>query len=103
MQIGLFKIPVIRLLLLMILSQCYLLQAQWTRQSPIPTGQTITNVCFINPDTGWVFGYEGSIFRTNDRGETWIDQSLPIADVAVGLFLDENQGWIGLFSNFFNN
>lgn len=106
MWIWLLKISVIRILLtvLLIISLFYTLQAQWIKQSPLPTRQTITKVCFISPDTGWVFGFAGTIFRTNDGGETWIDQSSSsLADVNVGLFLDENLGWIGLSSDYFDN
>jgi photosystem II stability/assembly factor-like uncharacterized protein len=89
----------ILLILVFIISQSAILEAQWTKQSPIPTDKTITDICFINPDTGWIFGFAGTVFRTNDGGNSWIDQSLNITnDVEAGLFLDENLGWIGLYN-----
>jgi photosystem II stability/assembly factor-like uncharacterized protein len=104
MWLRLSKIPIIRILLIVLLSHCYFLQAQWTKQSPLPTGQTITDICFISPDTGWVFGFGGTVFRTNNGGETWINQSSSsFTDVRVGLFLDHNIGWIGVSSDYLNN
>jgi photosystem II stability/assembly factor-like uncharacterized protein len=71
--------------------------AQWIRQSPIPTEKMIHDVCFINQDTGWVFGAQGSVFRTDDGGDTWIDQSLQSNyDVNTGVFMDSLTGWISL-------
>jgi photosystem II stability/assembly factor-like uncharacterized protein len=85
------------------ISYCFL-QAQWIRQSPLPTDQNMTNVCFISPDTGWVFGYHGTVLRTNDGGNSWIDQSVPSNDeIYAGLFLDSDFGWIALSDDFKNN
>jgi photosystem II stability/assembly factor-like uncharacterized protein len=80
------------------------LSAQWIKQSPIPTGQDITGVCFVNPETGWIFGGNGTVLRTNDGGITWTDQSLPSGDmISCGLFLDLNHGWIALSDEYHDN
>jgi photosystem II stability/assembly factor-like uncharacterized protein len=71
--------------------------AQWTRQSPLPTGNVLTDVCFINPDTGWIFGEHGTVFRTTDAGQSWTDQSVPSTGrINAGLFLDNGSGWVAL-------
>jgi photosystem II stability/assembly factor-like uncharacterized protein len=72
-------------------------QAQWTRQSPLPTGNELTDVCFINPDTGWIFGEQGAVYRTNDGGENWTDQSVPSGGrINTGFFLNTETGWVAL-------
>jgi len=78
--------------------------AQWIKQSPIPTGADIRDACFISPDTGWIFGYDGTILRTNDAGLSWIDQSSSMYSlINSGLFLDANHGWIACYDNSQNN
>lgn len=73
------------------------LNAQWIRQSPIPTEKMLRDVCFVNQDTGWVFGAQGAVFRTDDGGDTWIDQSLQSNyDVLTGVFMDSVTGWLSL-------
>jgi len=106
MSIWFSKIAIVRifLILLFINIQLCFLKAQWIKQSPIPTGQEITGVCFVNPYTGWVFGKTGTIFHTNDGGETWIDQSLSSYSVIkAGLFLDSDHGWVALSDDLIDN
>jgi photosystem II stability/assembly factor-like uncharacterized protein len=71
--------------------------AQWIKQSPIPSGHELTDICFINPDTGWIFGENGTVFRTNDGGQSWTDQSLPSQGrINSGLFLGNETGYVAL-------
>jgi photosystem II stability/assembly factor-like uncharacterized protein len=87
---------VIPIFLVMNVGTCKI-SAQWTRQSPIPTGEEITDISFISPDTGWIFGFHGTILRTDDTGDTWTDQSLPVGDdIRFGIFLDSETGWLTL-------
>jgi photosystem II stability/assembly factor-like uncharacterized protein len=75
------------------------LNSQWVKQSPIPTDKMLRDICFIKQDTGWVFGDAGSVFRTNDGGDTWIDQSIDTYfEVFQGVFLDSETGWIAVSS-----
>jgi photosystem II stability/assembly factor-like uncharacterized protein len=99
MKICVSKKPAVYifLVILLIMMPARFLSAQWTRQSPVPTGKEITDVCFINPETGWIFGFDGTVFRTNDGGVTWIDQSVASDDeIYAGLFLDSYNGWFAL-------
>jgi photosystem II stability/assembly factor-like uncharacterized protein len=85
------------LVVLSVLINSHSATAQWIRQSPIPTEKRLLDVCFVNQDTGWVFGAQGSVFRTDDGGITWSDQSLQSNyDVMTGIFLDSVTGWISL-------
>lgn len=89
---------------LFIITDGQFLSAQWIKQSPLPTGQDIMGVCFVSPETGWIFGGSGTVLRTNDGGITWTDQSLPSGDmISCGLFLDNNHGWIALSDEFYDN
>ncbi|MBN1465671.1 T9SS type A sorting domain-containing protein, partial [candidate division KSB1 bacterium] len=41
----------------------------------------LTSVCFTSPDTGWVVGYNNTILRTVDGGDSWMPQSdFPFGD-----------------------
>jgi photosystem II stability/assembly factor-like uncharacterized protein len=56
----------------------------------------LTDIHFLNSDTGWVCGLYGKIFRTTDRMESWEDISdndytFPLRRV---YFSDLNNGWV---------
>ncbi len=48
-----------------------------------------------NPDYGWACGYKGVVLRTIDRGNNWIDASVPNPYMQLESiqFLDENVGY----------
>jgi len=74
--------------------------AQWIRQSPVPTHKLLRDICFIDHSTGWVFGDDGAVFRTDDSGDTWADQSIDTYfEVLQGIFLDHDTGWIAVSSD----
>lgn len=88
------------LILLLADIYCVEIQAQWIKQSPVPTASEITGVWFIDPDTGWILGYDGTVMRTDDGGNTWIDQSLTTADnISSGFFHNSIVGWISFSSD----
>lgn len=50
---------------------------------------------FVNNNTGYLCGYNGEIFKTNDGGHTWTDKSLSSSNVFIDLFfVTENLGWL---------
>jgi len=51
-------------------------------------------VRFTDPQTGWIVGERGMVYRTTDSGFTWTEQGA-IAKVSLfGLsFPDRTQGW----------
>lgn len=50
--------------------------AQWEWQNPIPQGNTLNSVYFIDIDTGYAAGKCGTIIKTTDGGNTWIKDTL---------------------------
>ena len=48
-----------------------LVNAQWEWQNPLPQGNTLNDVFFLNQDMGWAVGELGIIIRTLDGGETF--------------------------------
>jgi photosystem II stability/assembly factor-like uncharacterized protein len=57
---------------------CFLtigLNAQWEWQNPVPQGNTLNDVFFINQDIGWAVGELGTILKTTNGGATFEMQS----------------------------
>lgn len=69
-------------------------QESWHFQNPIPTSSVLKSVCFVDPDTGWAAGAEGTIICTKDGGSTWHLQQAADADhIGQVFFLDSRTGW----------
>jgi photosystem II stability/assembly factor-like uncharacterized protein len=80
-----------------------MVDAQWIKQSPIPTHKEIRDACYISPDTGWIFGDDGTVLRTDDAGLTWIDRSVAsYNEIHKGIFIDSDHGWVAM-SNYLQN
>lgn len=65
----------------------------WT-QSPVPVSTMLTGVQFTDAQTGWVTGYDGSILKSADGGQSWAIKhyditSRPLFDL---LFIDDQRG-----------
>ena len=64
-----------------------------------PLVSNLNAVFFVNAQTGWVVGADGTIMATTNGGQSWLQQMLP-ATVNPNLnlndvfFIDPNQGWI---------
>ena len=52
-------------------------------------------IFFVNPDIGFVVGYNGDIYKTTDSGQTWVkkDSGTTLHLFSV-FFLDENVGFV---------
>ena len=51
-------------------------------------------IFFINPDIGFVVGYNGDIYKTTDSGQTWVKKnSGTTLHLFSVFFLDENVGF----------
>jgi photosystem II stability/assembly factor-like uncharacterized protein len=59
------------------------------------TGSTLIGVRFVTPLTGWIVGFEGTILKTVNGGNTWVPQisNVPNPLWAVS-FIDTLTGWI---------
>jgi photosystem II stability/assembly factor-like uncharacterized protein len=67
----------------------------WRWHNPLPSGNTVKDICFINTQKGWVVGTNGGIYHTADGGGTWIEQfSGTTRDLLKVRFIDENEGWV---------
>jgi photosystem II stability/assembly factor-like uncharacterized protein len=68
--------------------------SQWN-VLPISTSQYLMDVFFINPDTGWVVGYNSTIYKTTNGGNSWNQLQVPITQNLISVyFVDENIGWV---------
>lgn len=81
--------PILLLLVLPIL-------AQWEIQDHFPEGTYLNDVYFVNDTIGWVVGFEGTIFKTTNAGQSWMDQSVRSANLIFYdvFFVDRDNGWI---------
>ncbi len=43
----------------------------WRWRAPLPTGVTMTDLCFTSTSRGWLAGSRGTILRTLDNGANW--------------------------------
>lgn len=50
-------------------------QSQWQWQFPLPTGNTLNSIHFINDNTGFAAGSMGTIIKSTDNGENWVSQN----------------------------
>jgi len=68
--------------------------ATWTRQRS-GTMAWLHAVYFLNPNTGWVAGSNGTLLFTNDGGRSWHAMRRPTEDALRDVyFSDEEKGWL---------
>ena len=68
-------------------------QPGWFWQNPLPQGNHLRDVKFINTTTGWAVGDYGTIIRTTNGGTNWILQSSGTTNDLFGVsFIDANIG-----------
>jgi photosystem II stability/assembly factor-like uncharacterized protein len=69
--------------------------AQWFWQNPLPQGNTLNDVCFVDENTGWAAGGKGTFLKTNDGGLNWLPQNIGESlDIQSLNFLNQNIGWL---------
>ena len=79
-------------LFVLLLSQQH--YTQWTNQNPVPDGNDLENVFFINDNIGWIVGSDGFIMKTTNTGLDWIHQnSGTVNDLKEIKFIDIETGW----------
>jgi len=70
-------------------------QAEWQPLYPLPTGNDLEDVCFVDEMNGWAVGVKGSILYTNDGGESWEFQESGTELTFLSVFfIDTLNGWI---------
>src|SRR5229473_3190982 len=65
----------------------------WSWQNPLPQGNYLLGVSFVDANIGTAVGYAGTILRTTDGGATWKRQTSPTPqDLHSVSFADANIG-----------
>lgn len=63
-------------------------------QNPLPMGNTLLSVAFVDANTGWAVGVAGTILKTTDGGTTWTRQTSGVLNwLQAVTFADANTGW----------
>jgi photosystem II stability/assembly factor-like uncharacterized protein len=71
--------------------------ASWTQQNDLGRKGIINDMHFINSQEGWAVGGQRTLLHTDDGGETWSSQTVPVDDkfeISGVTFIDANRGWI---------
>ena len=70
-------------------------QVVWEWQNPLPTGNKIYCIDFVDDLTGWFGSSAGTILHTSDGGNSWKLQYVGIDDLYIKSidFLDHFEGW----------
>ena len=63
-------------------------------QNPLPQGNTILNIQFINENIGWMMGDYGTILKTNDGGKNWTFLDSKTNNMIYSFqFISQDTGW----------
>lgn len=66
----------------------------WSRSTIAGQEDNLTDIYFINENTGYIVGYNGKIFKTTDGGNSWIQEPQLIDNhLNAVFFVSENLGW----------
>ncbi len=66
-------------------------QSGWFWQNPVPTGNDLNCLTFVNSNTGYLTGNLGTVAKTTDRGNTWRNlYTKTIVNLNSNFFTDEN-------------
>lgn len=69
--------------------------SQWINQNPVPSGNDLYSVFFIDDDNGWIVGSDGFIKKTTNAGIDWTEQNSNKDQILKSVFfIDQNIGWI---------
>ncbi len=64
---------------------------QWTWQNPLPQGNDLRAVQFLNADTGFIAGDGGSFLKTEDGGATWSLSRVPTGSLIFSMAFKDAQ------------
>ncbi len=66
----------------------------WTWQNPLPKGNPLRDVFFVDAQTGWAVGDYGTILKTQNGGATWTAQTSGTTSYLKSVYFSDNQtGW----------
>jgi photosystem II stability/assembly factor-like uncharacterized protein len=82
------------ILFCLLLSNIYSQQSSWKWQYPVPQGNSLYSVYFINQMIGWTAGDNGTILKTTDGGFSWNFQDCKASIFFKSIFfVNQNIGW----------
>ena len=88
------KIIFVSVISFLIISNVNLFGGGWELLQNSPTTNDLHSVFFINDNTGWIAGYNNTIYKTTNSGESWIQQTSPLScNFQCLTFVDANTGW----------
>ncbi len=68
--------------------------SQWNWDSPIPQGNTLNAIQFIDSLRGWAVGDYGTALRTTTGGVSWYEQEYGRTDDLLGVsMVSDTEGW----------
>lgn len=60
------------------------------------TSNPLRHVHFVNTQVGWAVGSNGTVLKSTDGGQSWVQQTVNNSALFIGcFFIDQNTGWIG--------
>jgi PKD repeat protein len=71
----------------------FIANAQWTWVNPLPQGNNLNKVGFIDQNTGWAVGNNGTLMFYN--GTSWYQKKITLKDdLLSAYFSDTSHGWL---------
>ena len=87
---------IIIILLLNSLPDVSFSQSTWFWQQPVPTGNQLLAVKYVNPNTGFTAGSIGTMLKTTNKGANWFALNSGVnVDLYSLCFRNENTGYAG--------
>lgn len=83
----------IRLIIIMIVFQTIIHAQGWQWQNPLPQGNRLEHIQFIDSLNGWISTHSGTILRTTDGGNIWSENIIGKLWVQKIFFIDPLRGW----------
>ncbi|MCW8961436.1 MAG: YCF48-related protein, partial [Ignavibacteriaceae bacterium] len=69
--------------------------AQWLWQNPLPQGNPLGSIYFVDSNTGWTVGTGGTILKTTNGGNSWETQNSGTEEYLLStFFINANTGWV---------
>src|SRR5258705_1533431 len=70
------------------------LKAEWNWQSPLPQGNSLRDVQFIDASNGWAVGEYGTVVHTTNGGLSWYEQEFARTDNILAIsMISADEGW----------
>ncbi|MDD1475187.1 hypothetical protein MEO41_28560, partial [Dolichospermum sp. ST_sed4] len=70
------------------------ISAQWHWQNPTPFGNGLSDLQFLTTSIGYACGAGGTIIKTTNSGENWLELESSTEDLIIDIFfLSDEVGW----------